>query len=495
VSIRLKLSLTTALSIGLVITTVGVFLITRHVEEKIRHTITAKVEFVTKLKETSGMIENQLARVDFYIVTKDPKEIDEYETLRQKNTGMLDAMEMVPWKQNYLELSDYASSLLRNSASNPALNENNIAVTTYLSRTAGLRQAVKNYLAKEVANLDQFEKDSQLRLSEIQHYVVVLGIAGILIFIVFNILTVRSLTKPLYILQKALEKFGKTYIPEPVKLTTKDELGQLAQAFNHMTARLKELDQMKQEFTATVTHELRSPITACQSFANVMLDDLKNFQPGQARSTADIERWRTYLLRLIDNMEGLHRFISDLLEVSKIEQGKLDCQFKEESPVPILESTIDFFKPKAAQKDIHLQSHLPMKLPKCLIDSERIRQVLINLIDNAIKFTPRGGGVQVGARQDGEFVTVFVKDTGPGIPLPQRQIIFEKFAQIREHYKHAEGARGTGLGLTISKAIIELHGGKIWMEPQADRGSIFYFNVKTALQSQTPKAQEVTTHA
>ena len=244
------------------------------------------------------------------------------------------------------------------------------------------------------------------------------------------------------------------------------ELQQLNQQLEKMNEKLKELDLRKSEFVSMVAHELRTPMTSMGGLVDNMLDGLVG---------ALTEKQRFYLNRFKSNLERLTRMIPELLDLSRIEAGQVDVQTKALDVVQLVEPIIESFKPMAREKRIALQAMEVSSLPMILGDTDKLTQVVTNLIQNAIKFTPEGGKVHVEFQErDERSVQVTIADTGCGIPDSDRNKVFEKFYRGESVTREA---RGAGLGLAIVKQIVELHQGRIWVQSTPGEGSRFSFTV------------------
>ncbi len=224
---------------------------------------------------------------------------------------------------------------------------------------------------------------------------------------------------------------------------------------------------MKSDFVSNVSHELRTPLTAIKGAVDLILREV----PGPLN-----EKQFHYLIRVRSNTQHLAGLINDLLDLSKIEEGKIEFQSTRVSLGGLVHEVVETLRPVAAEKTIEIELTVPETSMLVWADRDKITQVLMNLIGNAIKFTQAEGRVTVSiARNGNEMVQVSVSDTGLGIPQEESQKIFHKFYQV------AEGSgtkpKGTGLGLAISKALVELHCGKIWVESQVGRGSTFCFTL------------------
>lgn len=235
----------------------------------------------------------------------------------------------------------------------------------------------------------------------------------------------------------------------------------------------RELDQTRQQkleiknqFLSHVSHELRSPLTAIYQFVTILLDGLAgDLSPEQ----------REYLEIGLRNVNRLRNMIDELLEATRTETGKLIVEPRPISAAEPIAETLDTFRESAEAKAIALSADLPENLPPVYADPERVRQILSNLVDNAIKFTPEHGTVMIraGVYEDPGFLCVSVADTGCGISPEGVEMIFEQFYQ---EASSQEGHRkGLGLGLYISKELVSHHGGRIWVESQLGVGSTFSF--------------------
>jgi signal transduction histidine kinase len=239
--------------------------------------------------------------------------------------------------------------------------------------------------------------------------------------------------------------------------------------------RLQELDRLKSDFVANVSHELRTPLTAIKGAVDLVLREV----PGPLT-----EKQMHYLTRVRSNTQDLAGLINDLLDLSKIEEGKIELQAERVSLGGLIHEVMETLRPIAAEKSIELAAELE---PSALVwvDRDKVTQVLTNLIGNAIKFTPLHGHVSLfSTRKSDGWVRVSISDTGPGISADEREKIFDKFYQIAANGESKP--KGTGLGLTICKTLIELHGGKIWVESERRGGSVFHFTLPAAVEAKPP---------
>jgi signal transduction histidine kinase len=230
--------------------------------------------------------------------------------------------------------------------------------------------------------------------------------------------------------------------------------------------RLQELDRLKDDFLSTVSHELRTPLTSIRSFSEILLDN-PALDPGQRGSFIGI---------IAREAERLTRLINQLLDLAKLEAGRLEWQMSDFDPGPVVQDALAAVHGLIVEKNIKLDSDVPDDLPFVRADKDRLTQVVINLLSNAVKFTDSGQGhIWVRARASGDYLEVAVRDNGPGIPTEWQDRIFERFIQFRN--REEPKPQGTGLGLPICKQIIEFFGGRIWVVSRPGQGATFSFTV------------------
>jgi signal transduction histidine kinase len=228
---------------------------------------------------------------------------------------------------------------------------------------------------------------------------------------------------------------------------------------------LERANRLKSEFLASVSHELRTPMNAIIGYTKLMLDGLDGDLTEQ--QTADLER----VVQAADNLLGL---INGLLDLAKIEAGKMELNVEEVDLALVIDDVIELIRPSADTKSLSLRAEVAGALPTAWADRARIRQVLVNLMANAVKFTEHGGVTIRASVVDG-WITIAVVDTGVGIPPEAQTYIFDEFRQVDASTTRRYG--GTGLGLAISKRLIALHGGRIWVDSTVGVGSSFLFTL------------------
>jgi len=241
---------------------------------------------------------------------------------------------------------------------------------------------------------------------------------------------------------------------------------------NEANAQLRELSAMKEEFLALTTHDLRSPLTVISGVINFFTSGrLGELTPEQKNMVEMMER----------NTQNLIELVNDLLDASKLESGTMRLDATGISLRALIEELREEMQPLAAEKGIALEELVPEDLPQLRADRAKLRRVLVNLVSNALKFTPKGGRVRLSAAREGSFVRVSVSDTGVGIAPDDLRDIFDKYAQARSRATRSE--KGTGLGLYITRQLVELHGGKIEVRSEVGKGSTFSFTIPIATTS------------
>ncbi|MDO9513467.1 MAG: ATP-binding protein [Elusimicrobiota bacterium] len=325
-----------------------------------------------------------------------------------------------------------------------------------------------------------------------------IGLINMLLGCAVAFLLAAAISRPIKILSDGAAEIGKGNFEHELHINRKDELGQLSTTFNEMAHKLKELDEMKRDFVSSVTHELRSPLAAIDSYINMMMKQLES-QIAKSRnknSKSQVEiTWEDNFSRIKKNTVRLSKFIDDLLDVSKIESGKLDVCPENIEYEPVISDMVELFTPKAAELGIDLSFEMEKDLPRVLGDANRLKQVITNLVGNALKFTPEGGKIKIKAflgkangssmsAGAGKMVETAVSDTGFGIPENKIEKIFSKFEQVKEHRDKVKGQKGTGLGLAIAKAIVEMHSGKIWIKSKVNEGTTFHFTIPAAMKKE-----------
>jgi two-component system phosphate regulon sensor histidine kinase PhoR len=233
----------------------------------------------------------------------------------------------------------------------------------------------------------------------------------------------------------------------------------------HDITDLRKLERVRRDFVANVSHEFKTPLTAIQGFAETLL----------AGAMDDPQHRVRFLQIILEHSRRLARLTDDLLELSKMDADRLALEVDRLSASQLVQSCVETTQRVANEKHLRFSINLPQCLPDVAADRRRIAEVLQNLLDNAIQYTPAGGEIVVSASAGGQEVTFTVSDTGIGIPQVDQPRIFERFYRVDVARSREVG--GTGLGLSIAKHLVEAHGGRIWVESEVGRGSQFHFTV------------------
>jgi two-component system sensor histidine kinase GlrK len=293
---------------------------------------------------------------------------------------------------------------------------------------------------------------------------VIIASASLILILLLSLVITRSVTKPIGALKRKTQEIAEGKFEANLQIAAPPELRDLAASFNLMCQKLNDLEKMKSDFYACMSHELRTPLTCIKEGTGLLLE-------GVAGSIT--EKQRRLLTIVAQESNRLINLVTSLLDLSKMEAGMMTYGLEKSALAPLIQKAVVEIAPLVEAKEIRVETEVAAELPPVKIDRERILQVLRNLLGNAAKFTPKSGKVKVKARTVDNGVEVSVWDTGPGIAAENLETIFEKFHQGKPN--GASSGNGTGLGLAIAKQIITSHGGQIWAENQAERGSTFFF--------------------
>lgn len=251
----------------------------------------------------------------------------------------------------------------------------------------------------------------------------------------------------------------------------------LYQEIQQANEKLKALDKLKDEFVSLASHELRTPMTAIKSYLWMAL---------AGKGGALNEKQKFYLDRAYNSTDRLIKLVNEMLNVSRIESGRINLEQKAIDVNVLSDDVVADVLPRAQELGIAVIVNHVSPLSLVFADENKIKEVLINLIGNSLKFTPKGGTITIGFKQTDALVEVSVTDTGKGIAAEDIPKLFQKFGKIDNNYLTAQAVQGTGLGLYISKAIVELHGGKIWVYSDGmDKGTTFTFSLPIFKNQQT----------
>jgi signal transduction histidine kinase len=343
------------------------------------------------------------------------------------------------------------------------------------------------------------------------------SVIGLLLAMLLGLVITRRITEPIQTLQRGAEEIGRGNMGYRIVVPGNDEIAQLAEAFNVMAGRLnqsmedmrlskqqveeysnrlknahaslemysRELEKVNQQlldsniklqkanevkdtFLSTVSHELKTPLTTIIGYVSMLLEGALDAISHDQRQALEV------VLRRGKNLQEL---IADLLNLSRLDAGRLELRRRYVDLAHEMRNVEEVFSERLKQSGLQILMSVPEHLPRVNVDSERLGQILFNLVGNAIKFTQPGGAVtiRISHPQDANHVIVSVSDTGIGMPAHELNHIFERFYQVDR--RDGREYPGTGLGLAISKELVELHGGRIWAESEPGKGSAFSFTL------------------
>ncbi len=300
----------------------------------------------------------------------------------------------------------------------------------------------------------------------INEVILVGALAGVAAAVVVSAITTGRIVGPLRAMMQASRRIAAGDYHHRVRLASQDELGELAASYNRMAEALEQTEQRRLALIGNVAHELRTPLTSIRGVMEGMVDGVIEPEPA---ALLDVQR----------EVARLQRLVADLEELSRAEAGQIPLQRQPVAPAELIGAAAARLQPQFDDKGVELTLDLPDGLPVINVDAERITQVLLNLLGNALQYTPSGGRVSVQAGAQRDAVLVVVRDDGIGVAESDLPHIFERFYRVDKSRSRAGG--GSGIGLTIARHLVEAHGGRIWAEsPGLGQGSAFFFTLPLA---------------
>lgn len=298
------------------------------------------------------------------------------------------------------------------------------------------------------------------------------ALASSIVAVLVSLLVSRQVVAPVREMMLASQRISEGHynervqVPGDVSKDELDELSQLALRFNRMAASLEQTELMRHQLIADVTHELRTPLTAVKGSMEGLIDGVLPADEGTFQ-------------QIISEAERLQRLVNDLQELSRVEAGAYELNIHSYRVSDLLTAAEARLGHQFEEKGVILEIALPNDLPQVLTDEDRIGQVLLNLVGNALQYTPPGGKVKVTAAAQRDEVYIAVSDSGMGVPAEHLPHLFTRFYRVDKSRSRAGG--GSGIGLTIAKYLVEAHVGSIWAQSEgAGRGSTFTFSLPTA---------------
>ena len=295
------------------------------------------------------------------------------------------------------------------------------------------------------------------------------GVIALLLSLVLAFAISRSVADPLQQVVLAARSYPQSAEAEPVSLRGPREVQDLTQAFNSMIQRVNNTQKAQRDFVANVSHELKTPLTSIQGFAQAILDHTAD-SPDARKQAAQI---------IYDEAGRMHRMALDLLDLARLEAGTADLNISAVDAGALLRGIAEKFSIQAQQAEVDLQVNVPQGLPSLLGDGDRLAQVFTNLVDNALKFTPANGRVALSAKKDEGWIEFEVADSGVGVESEALPRLFDRFYQVDTSRAGGEG-HGAGLGLAIAREITQAHGGKIGVRSSMGHGTTFTIRLPLA---------------
>lgn len=440
-----------------------------HISERIVNKNYAISDYSKRMLEhLLSMEENEkkyrlLKRKDYLGFFKDAR--DEFEISLVKILGIDNQGEMISshWRDVYNEYRQYPRLTKSQVDSNKPASDIWIpekVLNAWIQKISAARLDNQSEVINATRELNR------LGVNSVRNALIGLGISS-LIGLLGVIYLAYSIIRPLKELMRGIRTISKLRQSEPLKIHSKDELGELASAFNEMADRLRQEEQMRSDFISMLSHEIRTPLTSIRESVNMIEEEVMG--PINKRQRKFLEIAGTEIGRICD-------LLNHLMQASRLEPGALKLNSEPVDIYTLVSASIDSLRPTAEAKHIGLKSEIPADTPDVIGDAQYLQQVFLNLINNAIKFSDPLAEiwVRVGRVDKNNQLTFGVIDTGPGILEDDQVKLFNKFyraAKVRDHLD------GVGLGLSITKNIVEAHGGTIWVESEVGKGTTFSFTL------------------
>jgi signal transduction histidine kinase len=389
--------------------------------------------------------------------------------LDQQGIVLVDSMDGEDVGRDLSGVEEVAEALSGQPGRAIRLAESRIGIggrTMYVAASISMDRQVVGavYLSQSMSDLLAVIYDLRWRL------LISTGVAAV-VASAAGLLLSRALTRPIRQLTLAADEVARGNLERQVPVRAADEIGRLGQAFNRMVAQLRATERMRTDFVSNVSHELRTPLTAIKGLVETLRDGAVDDRQVRDRFLATME----------DETDRLIRLVNDLLVLSKADSQALKLKRKPLDVRDLLERSVHKLAPQLEEKGILVEVSASDGPQLVLADADRIEQVLVNLLDNAIKYSPEKGWITVAIDDEGlapEMVSIAVRDEGLGIPAGDLPRVFERFYRVDR--ARARDGGGSGLGLSIAKAIVEAHGGEITLRSEEGQGTTVRFTLPRA---------------
>lgn len=291
--------------------------------------------------------------------------------------------------------------------------------------------------------------------------------AALISALIVSLFVSRRVVTPIRQMMEASQRIAAGHYQERVEAAGTDELGQLAHTFNQMATTLEQTEAMRRDLIANVAHELRTPLASIKGYMEGILDGVLPAEPD------------TYQ-QIYHEADRLQRLVNDLQELSRVEAGAFELVCRPLAIGKLIQQIASRLRPQFEEKEVSLTLNIPPNLPPVQADEDRLNQVLLNLVGNALQYTPAGGAVTIAAKTQNQELRITVSDTGLGLAAGHLPHLFNRFYRVDKSRSRAGG--GSGIGLTIAKHLVEAHGGHIWAESAGEgHGSVFTFSLPLTL--------------
>ena len=429
------------------------------------------------LIETTKMIEDLIyserEHEQQYFLTREPVHYESYLSAKNDFEICLNELSSIPlapdrkialekiktYHRNYQML---INSELQDINNNRSYDKNRYKTLKGKALDAILQEAeiMEDYSLEDVNHKTEMVNQARTSARRVAIFSLLMSFLGATLLSFF---ITRSITHPLMNLVRKIRAIqtGKFECDLAIS-SAPPEINELNEAYNIMCEKLTELNKLKNNFFSMISHEMRTPLTTVKEGTTLLLE-------GVGGSITEKQERLLTIINAENNR--MTKLVNSILDLTKMKAGMMTYSFEQGSIAPLIDQVISEFALSAEVKKIHLEKQAPANLPRARMDGDRMHDVLLNLVGNAVKFTPEGGLVTIAACSVPGEIEVSVSDTGPGIHENNLATIFEEFTCYDQK-------RGTGLGLAIVKHIIEAHGGRVWAESKVGEGTCFYFTLK-----------------